>query len=277
MRPVATIGGRALALAALLLLLPLIFAAPAEAQGKGPTTLLSHSPMLSGEEKLTFDLSFALGFVKGSVGTSTLSTTATEDGGRTTRLLLKTKNAVELFYPMRDTMQTWYDRERLPQLFYKGIEENKFRARDSVTYNFTPDGRVATRAMKYNDDGTVRSELDTCLYAGETAVLDLISMIAYVRAVPEAELTKKGYHTFIIPLEGKLIEGRFTFLGYKTMKYRGSDVSTMEVSYDIGDPGFKKNRDTLRIYITRDARRLPVFVRAELAIGSVDCRLVSDQ
>lgn len=241
---------------------------------QGPTAQLKSSPMLEGSEVLTFDLSYSLGIIKGSVGTATITTTPTGGGGCTTRLLLWTKNAVETFFPMRDTMQTWYGADRLPQRFYKGINENKFYMRDVVTYAFGPKN-VITRAVEYNGDGSIREQRSARIDAGDTAVLDLISMVAYVRAIPEEELAKRGSHRFIIPLGKDLIEGRFTFLGYKVRKYQGKSVSTMEVSFDIGDPGFKKNRDALRIYITRDERRLPIFARAELAIGSVDCRLVS--
>ncbi|OFR41130.1 DUF3108 domain-containing protein [Porphyromonas sp. HMSC065F10] len=247
------------------------------AAAQGPTARLKSSPMLAGSETLTFDLSYSVAFIKGSVGTATLTTTPTSGGSCTTQLLLRTKNAVETFFPMRDTMQTWYGADRLPQRFYKGIDENKYRMRDEVTYRFTPK-TAFTSARQYHDDGTLRESRDSRIDATSAAVLDLISMVAYVRAIPEEELaaTKSG-ERFIIPLGKELTEGRFTFIGYKMRKYQGKSVSTMEVSFDIGDPGFKKNRDTLRLYITRDAKRLPIFARAELAIGAVDCRLVSDK
>lgn len=262
--------GRSLLLASLLFLL----LGGGRAAAQGPTALLRHSPMLEGSEQLAFDLSYALGFIRGSVGTATLATTPASDGGRTTRLLLRTKNAAETFFPMRDTMQTWYSPERLPVRFYKGINENNFCMQDRVSYTFDGD-EAYTRAAQYNGDGTVRAARDARIDASRTAVLDLLSMIAYVRAIPEERLTSKEPHRFVIPLGDELVEGRFTFLGFRVRKYRGKQVSTLEVSFDIGDPGFKKNRDTLRLYLTRDAKRLPVFVRAELAIGSVDCRLVS--
>lgn len=247
------------------------------AVAQGPTARLKSSPMLSGSETLTFDLSYSFGFIKGSVGTATINTTPTRGGGCTTRLLLRTKNAVETFFPMRDTMQTWYGADRLPQRFYKGIDENKYRMRDEVTYRFTPK-TVFTSARQYHDDGTLRESRDSRIDATSAAVLDLLSMVAYVRAIPEDELVAaKSGQSFIIPLGKELTEGRFTFIGYKVRKYQGKSVSTMEVSFDIGDPGFKKNQDTLRLYITRDAKRLPIFARAELAIGSVDCRLLSDK
>lgn len=247
------------------------------AAAQGPTARLKSSPMLAGTETLTFDLSYSVAFIKGSVGTATLTTTQTRGGGCSTRLLLRTKNAVETFFPMRDTMQTWYGADRLPQRFYKGIDENKYRMRDEVTYRFTPK-TVFTSARQYHEDGTLRESRDSRIDATSAAVLDLISMVAYVRAIPEDELAAaKSGQSFIIPLGKELTEGRFTFIGYKVRKYQGKSVSTMEVSFDIGDPGFKKNRDTLRLYITRDAKRLPIFARAELAIGSVDCRLVSDK
>lgn len=257
-----------------LLTLALALLLGGQALAQGPTALLKSSPMMEGREVLTFDLSYSLGLIKGSVGTATVTSTPTGRDGRTTRLLLKTKNAVETFFPMRDTMQTWYGQDRLPQRFYKGINENKFYMRDVVTYTFGPKN-VVTQAVEYNGDGSIREQRNARIDASETAVLDLISMVAYVRAIPEEELTKRGSHRFIIPLGKELIEGRFTFLGYKVRQYQGKSVSTMEVSFDIGDPGFKKNRDALRIYITRDRLRLPIFARAELAIGAVDCRLVS--
>ena len=45
------------------------------AVAQGPTARLKSSPMLAGTETLTFDLSYSFGFIKGSVGTATLTTT----------------------------------------------------------------------------------------------------------------------------------------------------------------------------------------------------------
>lgn len=255
------------------LLLCLSLALSGRAAAQGPATQLRHSPMLEGEEHLTFDLRYALGFVDGSVGRATVVTRPTADGGMTTRLLLKSRNAVETFFPMRDTMQTWYGPDRLPVRFYKGINENKFFMRDIVTYSYEG-GKVMVKAREYHGDGSIREQRDSEHDAVDTAVLDLISMVAYVRAFPEEELLDKKPHKFIIPLGHDLIQGQFTFLGYREVKYKGQRVSTLEISFDIGDPGFKKNRDNLRICLSRDDRRLPLLGRTELAIGSVDCFLI---
>ena len=86
------------------------------AAAQGPTARLKSSPMLAGSETLTFDLSYSVAFIKGSVGTATLTTTPTSGGSCTTQLLLRTKNAVETFFPMRDTLRLYITRDakRLP-------------------------------------------------------------------------------------------------------------------------------------------------------------------
>jgi len=160
------------------------------------------------------------------------------------------------FYPVRDTVVSFVNQKGMyPLAFHKIINEGKYHDRQTLTYDQAA-GRVRTR--------------DTTL-AVEPFTHDILSAFYYIRT--QTLTPGKSF-------ELSAVSGKKTYK-LKVICHREETVTvpagtfkTWVIEPVLKDDGLFKAKGQLWIWVTRDARRMPVKMQSKIPVGSIKAALV---
>ena len=234
-------------LAALALLVLLLAAQPARAE----------YPFAAGE-KLSYDLYWT--FVH--AGTATLETLpGAEAEGRPAlhiRALAKSTPFIDKFYRVRDEIQSWVDPGVTRALLYQKDQSEGDYVRHYLI-RFNAQGNMAYRYSKGVLKNFVRTEQGT---------FDPLSMLFLFRTKPLA----LGYEFAAPVTDGdKAVVGKARVIKRETITTKAGEFDTFLVEPEVKEIGgvFRKSPDAkLQVWITTDARRIPVRVKSKVVVGS---------
>lgn len=234
-------------LAALSLLLVLLAALPAQAEYP-----------FAGGEKLSYDLFWT--FVR--AGTATLETLpGAEAEGKPAlhfRALAKSTPFVDKFYRVRDQIQSWVDPGVTRALLYQKDQSEGDYVRNYVI-RFNPQGNMAYRYSKGALKNFVRIQPGT---------FDPLSMLFLFRTQP----LSVGFEFAAPVTDGdKAVVGKARVVRRETITTPAGEFDTFLVEPEIKDIGgvFRKSPSaTLQVWISADARRIPVRVKSKVIVGS---------
>lgn len=174
----------------------------------------------------------------------------------------RTTGIVDKIYEVNDVYESWVDPETyLPVKSVRNVREQKYRFYDEVTYDHTNDSlfsKVAGR-IKVPDH-----------------VNDLVSVFFYIRQNKYFESILDGKHVQIPVYHGdELFMMELKYLGTAIIETKIGTRECYVVSPKVPKGKLLKSSDDLKIYITRDSTRLPIYAEFELMLGSLKCELNS--
>ena len=157
------------------------------------------------------------------------------------------------FYRVHDRAESFVQRDNLVSLsFHKKIEEGSYRHEESVEFDHQKN------EARYSNGQTV------ALVPGSR---DVLLSLFYTRLFPlelgkslsiDNHTDKKNY-----PLEVRVLRK-------ETIKTALGKVECMVIEPVLRTPGLFKNKGRLLIWVTNDARRIPVLMKSKILIGSIN-------
>ena len=242
-----------------LLLLPDSPAQPSLEQSER-LSIVSAPPFAAGER-----LTYALSWFNIQAGTAVMEVAESKPiQGRATLRLLTTATSgplVTKFYPVDNRVESIVDAAKLsPQHLVFRRREGKRKNDFDVTFHHA-EGTVT--AIK---DGVA----DTLPIPPETH--DTISCLYYIRSlpslVPGTSLIMNVHHdkkNYRLELQIERVE---------RVKGPWGEVETLRILAIMPFKGIFLNEGNIRVWVTNDARRLPVMMKAKVIIGSVAAKLM---
>lgn len=248
---------RALLFLSLLLfpLLPL-----AQACAAGLATGGAQLPFGPGE-KISYDISWT--FIR--AGSATLevlpeSAAVAELEGKKAlhiRALAKSTPFIDTFYKVRDSIESWVDPGVTRAYLYKKNQSEGDYVRN-YTIRFDNNGSVAYRYSK----GALKNAVIT-----PQGCFDPLSMLFLFRTKP----LSLGYEFAAPVTDGeKAVVGRARVLRREKISTPAGEFDTFLVEPEVKEIGgvFRKSPNaTLHVWITADARRIPVRVQSKVVVG----------
>ncbi len=240
------------------------------------TLLLCYSPAFSNSPAISPDLSprpfapgerltYSLSWLNIRAGTAVMGVSGTSpiDGRAALKLLTtaKSNSVISKVYPIDNRVESLVDAETLAP--YRMI----FQRREGKRKN---DFDVTFR----HRDGT---SLDIKDGVAETLQIprethDLVSCLYYVRSLPSIEpgstITLNLHH------DKKNYRVEVRVEGTDRVRAPWGEVEAIRVLVIMPFQGIFLNEGNIRVWLTRDTRRIPVMMKAKVIIGSVVARLV---
>lgn len=165
---------------------------------------------------------------------------------------------LDLFYKVRDRIEAFTDIDMTHSLLYKKKQREGGTKRDIVVH-FDWDKNEATYTRR-NRSRTPVKLMDGCF--------DPLSVFYYSRLLD----MKIGTIEECPVSDGKkCIIGRAEVIRRETLNLGGNTYETFLIEPELKDIGgvFKKSKDAkIKIWITDDARRIPVMIKSKVAVGS---------
>ena len=204
-------------------------------------------------------LEFQIGWKFFKAGTATMSVSDTVWTNQRPCYFIETtassSSVIDVFYKVRDKVESIIDRQAIfPWKFKKRLREGKFR-RDRFTV-FDPYQNLA-----YVKRDTVKIP---------PYVQDILSSFYYVRTLP----LEVGRHFDIENITDKKVYPLRVIVHKKEkVKVPAGRFQCLVVEPVLRGEGLFNQKGTLTIWLTDDARKMPVMMKSEVFIGTVDVKL----
>jgi hypothetical protein len=172
---------------------------------------------------------------------------------------------VALLYPVHDRFESTFDRRSFcSQTLTKHTEEG-FRARETlINFNYARRRSILDETnLKSGQAKHVEHDIPGC-------VTDILSGVFYVAAQP---LAPDSTYTFPLNEGGETVEVRVHVEAREQVKTPAGTFPTIRVSPEATS-GLLKGRGRVWIWLSDDARRIPVQMRVRMFWGTLTFRLV---
>jgi hypothetical protein len=221
-------------------------------------------------EWFKFEMSYS-GFLK--AGNATLNVKDTNLNGKPVYHVVGkgwTTGAIKWFFKVKDRYESYFDKETgMPYKFIRKIDEGGHTK--DIEINFDHDNKIAeVNNKKHKEIKKVTTEKD---------VQDMVSMYYYLRNNIDVEALQQGDEIKTNMFFDEENYGfKLKYLGKETIKVdiNGSDVRVKTLKfrpYVMAGRVFKEE-ESLTLWVSADKNKIPLKIKADLAVGSLRADLV---
>lgn len=178
------------------------------------------------------------------------------------RMRGRTTGIVDKIYEVNDVYESWVDPETyLPIKSVRNVKEQKYRFYDEVIYDHINDSLFSLKSGRKKVPGKIN---------------DLVSVFFYIRQNQYFEDLLAGKKVQIPVYHGDdLFLMELEYIGIETIDTKIGRKECYVVSPKVPKGKLLKGSNDLKIYITKDGNRLPIYAEFELVLGALKCELNS--
>lgn len=214
-------------------------------------------------EWLKFRMSYS-GFLKAGEAELTLKKTTSEGKkvfhangtGRTTGM-------IDWFFKVRDNYQSYFDSKNgRPYLFKRDVNEGGYKIRKDIKFD-----HARKKAIIKN----ILHKKDTVISIGN--VQDMISTFYFLRSQDTSKMKAGDEIDVNMFFDEQTYRFKLRFLGYEILKTKFGKIKTKKFRPIVKAGRVFKAKESVTIWITADDNKIPIKLRAELAVGSLRAEL----
>ena len=174
-----------------------------------------------------------------------------------------TSGAVKWFFEVKDKYESYFDKDTVkPYVFKRKINEGGYKKHRITSFNY--DSKKA-----YIQDFTLQKDTSVAFYN----VQDMLSSFYYLRN-RDVKNMKKGEEIAIdMFMDSQVYPFKLRFLGRETLKTKFGTLKTMIFRPLVQSGRVFKAQESVTLWITDDANKIPVKLKADLAVGSLRAEL----
>lgn len=178
----------------------------------------------------------------------------------------KSKGAVTIFSKVNDNWGTHLNTQSLlPRLSYRYIEEGRYRRNEKVYFDQV--NKKATLELYDRENKKVK---EVKVFSLSGTVQDLVSGFYFLRSMDLSAL-RKGQEVVIRGFFDKEIYNlKLIFEGTEALETNLGKKETYLFSPRIPKNSLFRGEFPVKVWITKDVHKIPVKIRANLFIGSLD-------
>jgi hypothetical protein len=214
-------------------------------------------------EWLRYKMSYS-GFFK--AGNATLSVdTDTINGKEVFHVTGKgwTTGIIKWFFKVNDTYESYFDKETIkPYIFKRKINEG---------------GYVINREIKFNYETKKATVSDFKLQTKETidikSVQDMMSSFYFLRTQDVSKLKVGDEIALDMFMDAQVYPFKLRFLGTEILKTRFGKIKSLKFRPMVQAGRVFKANESVTIWITADENKIPIKLKASLAVGSLRAEL----
>ena len=174
----------------------------------------------------------------------------------------RTTGLVDKIFEVNDVYESWVDPQTyLPVKSVRNVKEQKYRFYDEVIYDHVNDSLFSLKMGRKKVPANIN---------------DLISVFFYIRQNQYFEDLLAGKIIQIPVFHGdELFVMHLEYVGIETIDTSIGRKQCYVVSPKVPKGKLLKGSDDLKIYITKDLNRLPIYAEFNLVLGALKCELNS--
>ncbi|WP_299058793.1 DUF3108 domain-containing protein [uncultured Polaribacter sp.] len=214
-------------------------------------------------ESLRYKMSYS-GFLR--AGTAVLEVKETSLNGKKvfyTKGTGWTTGMIKWFFKVDDTYESYFDKDTIkPYLFKRKIDEGGYKKNRITSFNYNS-------KKAYTQD--FNSQKDTSVAFDK--VQDVLSSFYYLRNRDVKNMNKGEEIAIDMFLDSQVYPFKLRFLGREVLKTKFGKVKTMIFRPLVQSGRIFKAQESVTMWITDDANKIPIKMKADLAVGSLRAEL----
>ncbi|WP_460612971.1 DUF3108 domain-containing protein [Hymenobacter seoulensis] len=176
----------------------------------------------------------------------------------------RTTGSFDFFLRIRDTWRSYIDTTSiLPQRFYRNIEENNYRKRETVDFDHFRD--VADVESHKKDKNNVKKGT----FKVPNNVQDIVSGFYFLRTL-NYDQRRIGE---VIKVQGFFDEDVFemdvVFKGRENVETKAGVIRAIRLVPKMPSNKLFKGENAISVYLSDDRNKIPVLIQAEMFVGAV--------
>ena len=174
----------------------------------------------------------------------------------------RTYKSFDWAYKVRDHFETYLDSQSIaPLKYYKNVQEDNYKDEDLVYYDHEKKWMTGTK-----------KSMNMPAY-----LQDLVSGMFYARTL-DLQNAKVG-ETFPLDiyLDQEIYNLKFKYMGKETLKTDIGKVRCIKLIPQLVVDRVFKDEDDMTVWVSDDANKIPIRVKAEIYVGSVKVDITSYQ
>ncbi|MDB9842548.1 DUF3108 domain-containing protein [Polaribacter sp.] len=214
-------------------------------------------------EKLRYKMSYS-GFL--TAGTAVLELNEVELEGKKvfySRGSGWTSGIIKWFFKIDDVYESYFDKETIkPYYFKRKIDEGGYKKHRNTQFNY--DSKKAYVQDFINQKDTI---------VAFSNVQDMMSSFYYLRT-QDVKGMKKGDEIAIdMFMDSQVYPFKLRFLGKEVLKTKFGKINTLVFRPLVQSGRIFKAEESVTIWITDDANKIPIKMQADLSVGSLRAEL----
>ncbi len=176
-----------------------------------------------------------------------------------------TSGLIKWFFKVSDKYESYFDKDTIkPYLFKRKINEGGYKKNRNTTFNYQTKKATVQDFIKKRDTSITFSN-----------VQDMLSSFYYLRN-QDVDTLKKGDEISIdMFLDSQIYPFKLRFLGKEILKTKVGRIKTLKFRPLVQSGRIFKAQESVTLWITADKNKIPVKMKANLAVGSLRAELES--
>ncbi|QIP12295.1 DUF3108 domain-containing protein [Spirosoma aureum] len=170
----------------------------------------------------------------------------------------RTVGAFDLVTRIRDTWRSYIDTSAiLPQKFYSNLQENNYRKEENITFN--------------HEANTVKAEERTerDVFKVPDNVHDFISGYYFLRTFDFSRINNGQVIELPAFYDDTVYNMKVRYRGKDVIKTKSGKINVLKLNPVLPQNKLFKDEESIRIFVSDDANKVPVKVEVDLWVGSM--------
>ena len=169
------------------------------------------------------------------------------------------------FFKVEDVYESYFDKETgNPCQFVRKIDEGGYTKNQEGFFNHETN-KVTVKDYKHKSENT---------YTVPDNVQDIMSVFYYLRNYPSIDKLKVGESVNVdMFFDGESTKFKLKFIGTEDLSTKYGIVPTMVFRPFVNSGRVFKEQESLTVWISDDDNKIPVRIKASLAVGSIKADL----
>ena len=237
------------------------------------TALLFFSALVSQEQKqafksgewLRYKMSYS-GFLR--AGTAILEVEEKELNGKKifhTKGTGYTSGMIKWFFEVDDKYESYFDKKEIkPYVFKRKIDEGGYKKHRITSFDYSTNKAYVQDFTKQKDTSVAFSN-----------VQDMLSSFYYLRNQDVSNLKKGEEIAIDMFMDSQVYPFKLKFLGREVIKTKFGKINSLIFRPLVQSGRVFKAQESVTIWITDDANKIPIKMKASLSVGSLRAELES--
>jgi hypothetical protein len=214
------------------------------------------------------NISFRIHYGFLTAGNATLSTTKTSYKGQPAfyvRGVGKTSGAAKAFFKVEDVYESYINEKKEPLYYVRNVSEGSYTQHLQSTFN--PGNNTLVLVDKKHTDRpakTVKVPND---------VQDILSCFYYLRSVDNLKVG--SVLKMNVWIDDELFPFQLKVVGTEKVSTKFGKVNCLKIIPSVISGRVFKAKEGVTMWVTNDQNRVPVLIKAELAVGSLKASIDS--
>lgn len=177
-----------------------------------------------------------------------------------------TTGVTKVFFKVNDDYQSYFDKTTgKPYQYIRKIDEGGYKKDQEGFFNYT-NNTVFVKDYKNNTEKTIT------IISGN--VQDIVSSFYYLRNHPDINKLKVG-ESIVIDMffDDETFKFKLKYIGKEDIKTKFGKISTLIFRPYVQAGRVFKEKESLTVWISDDENKLPIRIKASLAVGSLKADL----